>query len=200
MGKQIETILHACILGKRHHMSPLNLHFVDKAAFNYLLVAASAPQKSLGEEVNELTSSRLLKLEKDNQTLQKTVEELRGGTGSDSVGKLGKVGQENQRLNQKVSNVVVIPWRCTTGLRHWSNAFLRKIFLLIFTLLNRNCSFYSDTNTSDGWSFDLFPHHQKYQREKSRKYLESGRKGPCKQSRKSHLLGFAFSFPHSVTP
>uniref|UniRef100_A0A8C9YG72 Coiled-coil domain containing 88A n=1 Tax=Sander lucioperca TaxID=283035 RepID=A0A8C9YG72_SANLU len=37
-----------------------------------------APQKSLGEEVNELTSSRLLKLEKDNQTLLKTVEELRG--------------------------------------------------------------------------------------------------------------------------
>uniref|UniRef100_A0A8C5N802 HOOK N-terminal domain-containing protein n=1 Tax=Gouania willdenowi TaxID=441366 RepID=A0A8C5N802_GOUWI len=37
-----------------------------------------APQKSLGEEVNELTSSRLLKLEKDNQTLMKTVEELRG--------------------------------------------------------------------------------------------------------------------------
>uniref|UniRef100_A0A8C3AYJ5 Coiled-coil domain containing 88A n=1 Tax=Cyclopterus lumpus TaxID=8103 RepID=A0A8C3AYJ5_CYCLU len=37
-----------------------------------------ASQKSLGEEVNELTSSRLLKLEKDNQTLLKTVEELRG--------------------------------------------------------------------------------------------------------------------------
>uniref|UniRef100_A0A8C5FJL8 HOOK N-terminal domain-containing protein n=1 Tax=Gadus morhua TaxID=8049 RepID=A0A8C5FJL8_GADMO len=37
-----------------------------------------APQKSLGEEVNEQTSSRLLKLEKDNQSLQKTVEELRG--------------------------------------------------------------------------------------------------------------------------
>ncbi|XP_019715384.1 girdin isoform X4 [Hippocampus comes] len=64
-----------------------------------------APQKSLGEEVNELTSSRLLKLEKDNQTLQKTVEELRGGTGSDSVAKLGKVSQENQRLNQKLEHL-----------------------------------------------------------------------------------------------
>ncbi len=63
----------------------------------------SAPQKSLGEEVNELTSSRLLKLEKDNQTLLKTVEELRGAAGQDSVAKLAKVNQENQRLTQKVS-------------------------------------------------------------------------------------------------
>ncbi|XP_077437610.1 girdin isoform X2 [Vanacampus margaritifer] len=64
-----------------------------------------APQKSLGEEVNELTSSRLLKLEKDNQTLLKTVEELRGGTASDSVAKLGKISQENQRLNQKLEHM-----------------------------------------------------------------------------------------------
>ncbi|XP_061692574.1 girdin isoform X2 [Syngnathoides biaculeatus] len=64
-----------------------------------------APQKSLGEEVNDLTSSRLLKLEKDNQTLLKTVEELRGGVGPDSVTKLGKVSQENQRLNQKMEHL-----------------------------------------------------------------------------------------------
>ncbi|XP_061646415.1 girdin isoform X5 [Phyllopteryx taeniolatus] len=64
-----------------------------------------APQKSLGEEVNELTSSRLLKLEKDNQTLLKTVEELRGGTGPGSVAKLGKVSQENQSLNQKLEHL-----------------------------------------------------------------------------------------------
>uniref|UniRef100_A0AAQ4PD90 HOOK N-terminal domain-containing protein n=1 Tax=Gasterosteus aculeatus aculeatus TaxID=481459 RepID=A0AAQ4PD90_GASAC len=62
-----------------------------------------APQKSLGEEVNELTSSRLLKLEKDNQTLMKTVEELRGAASHDTVTKLSKVNLENQRLNQKVS-------------------------------------------------------------------------------------------------
>lgn len=71
-----------------------------------LAVFASAPQKSLGEEVNELTSSRLLKLEKDNQTLLKTVEELRGAAGQDSVAKLAKVSQENQKLNQKVSSGV----------------------------------------------------------------------------------------------
>ncbi|KAA8583575.1 hypothetical protein FQN60_014783 [Etheostoma spectabile] len=52
-----------------------------------------APQKSLGEEVNELTSSRLLKLEKDNQTLLKTVEELRGAASQDTVTKLAKLEQ-----------------------------------------------------------------------------------------------------------
>ncbi|XP_023250183.1 girdin isoform X1 [Seriola lalandi dorsalis] len=61
-----------------------------------------APQKSLGEEVNELTSSRLLKLEKDNQSLLKTVEELRGAASQDTFGKLSKVNHENQRLNQKL--------------------------------------------------------------------------------------------------
>ncbi|XP_041645135.1 girdin-like isoform X2 [Cheilinus undulatus] len=63
------------------------------------------PQKSLGEEVNELTSSRLLKLEKDNQTLLKTVEELRGAGGQDIVSKLSKVSQENQRLTQKLEQL-----------------------------------------------------------------------------------------------
>lgn len=69
---------------------------------NYLAVHDSVPQKSLGEEVNELTSSRLLKLEKDNQTLLKTVEELRGAASQETVAKLSKVSQENHRLNQRV--------------------------------------------------------------------------------------------------
>lgn len=68
----------------------------------------AAPQKSLGEEVNELTSSRLLKLEKDNQALLKTVEELRGAASQDTVAKLAKVNQENQKLNQKVINDCVV--------------------------------------------------------------------------------------------
>ncbi|KAK2921669.1 girdin-like isoform X2 [Channa argus] len=62
-------------------------------------------QKSLGEEVNELTSSRLLKLEKDNQTLLKTVEELRGATSEDTLGQLSKLNQENQRLSQKLQQL-----------------------------------------------------------------------------------------------
>lgn len=54
--------------------------------------------------MNELTSSRLLKLEKDNQTLLKTVEELRGAASQDTLAKLAKVSQENQRLTQTVSH------------------------------------------------------------------------------------------------
>ncbi|XP_037536043.1 girdin [Nematolebias whitei] len=59
------------------------------------------PQKSLGEEVNELTSSRLLKLERENQALLKTVEDLRGAASQDSITQLAKLIQENQKLNHK---------------------------------------------------------------------------------------------------
>lgn len=52
--------------------------------------------------MNELTSSRLLKLEKDNQTLQKTVDELRGAANQDAAARLSKASQENHRLNQRV--------------------------------------------------------------------------------------------------
>ncbi|XP_028633150.1 girdin isoform X3 [Grammomys surdaster] len=65
---------------------------------------AEAPQKSLGHEVNELTSSKLLKLEMENQSLTKTVEELRStmGAAEGSTSKILKVEKENQRLNKKV--------------------------------------------------------------------------------------------------
>ncbi|XP_051021123.1 girdin isoform X2 [Acomys russatus] len=63
-----------------------------------------APQKSLGHEVNELTSSKLLKLEMENQSLMKTVEELRSTMDSaeGSTSKILKAEKENQRLNKKV--------------------------------------------------------------------------------------------------
>ncbi|XP_051056680.1 girdin isoform X8 [Phodopus roborovskii] len=65
---------------------------------------AEAPQKSLGHEVNELTSSKLLKLEMENQSLTKTVEELRSTMESaeGSTSKIIKIEKENQRLNKKV--------------------------------------------------------------------------------------------------
>ncbi|XP_036057473.1 girdin isoform X3 [Onychomys torridus] len=65
---------------------------------------AEAPQKSLGHEVNELTSSKLLKLEMENQSLTKTVEELRSTMDSaeGSTSKILKIEKENQRLNKKV--------------------------------------------------------------------------------------------------
>nr|XP_010595558.1 girdin isoform X7 [Loxodonta africana] len=65
---------------------------------------SEAPQKSLGHEVNELTSSRLLKLEMENQSLAKTVEELRSTMDSveGNASKILKIEKENQRLNKKV--------------------------------------------------------------------------------------------------
>ncbi|KAG8512364.1 Girdin, partial [Galemys pyrenaicus] len=65
---------------------------------------SEAPQKSLGHEVNELTSSRLLKLEMENQSLAKTVEELRNTVDSTegNTSKILKIEKENQRLNKKV--------------------------------------------------------------------------------------------------
>ncbi|XP_045068953.1 girdin isoform X4 [Coregonus clupeaformis] len=63
------------------------------------------PQKSLGHEVNELTSSRLLKLEKENQTLLKTVEELRGSASKDAPARLLKADKENQRLTQRLEQL-----------------------------------------------------------------------------------------------
>ncbi|XP_006868075.1 PREDICTED: girdin isoform X3 [Chrysochloris asiatica] len=65
---------------------------------------SEAPQKSLGHEVNELTSSRLLKLEMENQSLAKTVEELRSNVDSveGNTSKILKIEKENQRLNKKV--------------------------------------------------------------------------------------------------
>uniref|UniRef100_A0A8C7USG4 HOOK N-terminal domain-containing protein n=1 Tax=Oncorhynchus mykiss TaxID=8022 RepID=A0A8C7USG4_ONCMY len=60
------------------------------------------PQKSLGHEVNELTSSRLLKLEKENQALLRTVEELRGSASEDAPAHRLKADKEDQRLTQRV--------------------------------------------------------------------------------------------------
>lgn len=65
----------------------------------------AVPQKSLGHEVNELTSSRLLKLEKENQALLKTVEELR--VSADAPTRLTKAEKENQKLIQRVSTPVL---------------------------------------------------------------------------------------------
>uniref|UniRef100_A0A8C0GED9 Coiled-coil domain containing 88A n=1 Tax=Chelonoidis abingdonii TaxID=106734 RepID=A0A8C0GED9_CHEAB len=65
---------------------------------------SEVPRKSLGHEVNELTSSRLLKLEMENQSLLKTVEELQNVVGSveGSNSKILKMEKENQRLSKKV--------------------------------------------------------------------------------------------------
>ncbi|XP_060773132.1 LOW QUALITY PROTEIN: girdin-like [Neoarius graeffei] len=70
------------------------------------------PQKSLGHEVNELTSSRLLKwrwrkpppeLEMENQALLKTVEQLKDR--SEAGTRLLKAEKENLRLSQKLEQL-----------------------------------------------------------------------------------------------
>ncbi|XP_010184787.1 PREDICTED: girdin isoform X2 [Mesitornis unicolor] len=68
---------------------------------------SEVPQKSLGHEVNELTSSRLLKLEMENQSLLKTVEELQSAVGSveGSSSKILKMEKENQRLSKKLEEL-----------------------------------------------------------------------------------------------
>ncbi|XP_063085474.1 girdin isoform X6 [Cavia porcellus] len=65
---------------------------------------SEAPQKSLGHEVNELTSSKLLKLEMENQSLTKTVEELRSimDSAEGNASKILKLEKENQRLSKKI--------------------------------------------------------------------------------------------------
>ncbi|XP_050749344.1 girdin isoform X7 [Gymnogyps californianus] len=68
---------------------------------------SEVPQKSLGHEVNELTSSRLLKLEMENQSLLKTVEELQSALGSveGSASRILKMEKENQRLSKKLEEL-----------------------------------------------------------------------------------------------
>nr|XP_060610571.1 girdin isoform X5 [Anolis sagrei ordinatus] len=70
-------------------------------------ISEVAPRKSLGHEVNELTSSRLLKLEMENQSLLKTVEELQNMVGSveGSNSKILKMEKENQRLSKKLEGL-----------------------------------------------------------------------------------------------
>ncbi|XP_037751880.1 girdin isoform X4 [Chelonia mydas] len=68
---------------------------------------SEVPRKSLGYEVNELTSSRLLKLEMENQSLVKMVEELQNTMGSveGSNSKILKMEKENQRLSKKLEGL-----------------------------------------------------------------------------------------------
>ncbi|XP_043551947.1 girdin-like isoform X12 [Chiloscyllium plagiosum] len=63
--------------------------------------------KSLSQEVNELTSSRLLKMEKENQFLLKTVDELRNVMDSTdgSNFKILELEKENQRLKKKMERL-----------------------------------------------------------------------------------------------
>ncbi|XP_043111750.1 girdin [Puntigrus tetrazona] len=60
------------------------------------------PQKSLGHEVSDLTSSQLLKLEKENQMLLRSVEELKASGESSSRLRLEK---DNHKLSQQLEQL-----------------------------------------------------------------------------------------------
>ncbi|KTF88119.1 hypothetical protein cypCar_00040184, partial [Cyprinus carpio] len=60
------------------------------------------PQKSLGHEVSDLTSSQLLKLEKENQMLLKSVEELKASSES---GVRLRLEKDNQKLSQQLEQL-----------------------------------------------------------------------------------------------
>ncbi|KAA0717518.1 Girdin Akt phosphorylation enhancer [Triplophysa tibetana] len=60
------------------------------------------PQKSLGQEVNELATSQLLRLEKENQMLLKTVEEMKASCESQT---LLRLEEDNQILSRKLEQM-----------------------------------------------------------------------------------------------
>ncbi|XP_065595515.1 girdin isoform X2 [Cyrtonyx montezumae] len=92
---------------------------------------SEVPQKSLGVEVNELTSSRLLKLEKENQSLLKTVEELQSTVDSvkgDSL-RILKMEKENQRLNKKIEvleNEIVQEKQCLQNTQNLAKDLMKE--------------------------------------------------------------------------
>lgn len=68
-------------------------------------LCASASRKSFVFELNECASSRILKLEKENQSLQSTVQGLRDASLAleESNLKCGELEKENHQLNKKVT-------------------------------------------------------------------------------------------------
>ncbi|XP_048341157.1 protein Daple isoform X1 [Sphaerodactylus townsendi] len=67
----------------------------------------SDTRKSFVYELNECASSRILKLEKDNQSLQNIIQELRDASVSteESNLKFGELQKENQQLGQKIEKL-----------------------------------------------------------------------------------------------
>lgn len=65
---------------------------------------SSASRKSFVFELNECASSRILKLEKENQSLQSTIQGLRDASLvlEESGLKCGELEKENHQLNKKV--------------------------------------------------------------------------------------------------
>lgn len=71
-------------------------------------LCASASRKSFVFELNECASSRILKLEKENQSLQSTIQGLRDAALALEEGglKCGELQKENHQLSKKVAPAV----------------------------------------------------------------------------------------------
>lgn len=97
----------------------------------------STARKSFVFELNECASSRILKLEKDNQSLQNIIQELRDAsvTSEESSLKFVELQNENQQLGQKVINKTLI--ECTRGCLPPSPFLFLKGLVLIHSLIAR---------------------------------------------------------------
>lgn len=81
-------------------------------------------------ELNECASSRILKLEKENQSLQSTIQGLRDASLAleESSLKSGELEKENQQLSKKVTPALIgrfsraQPWSVVTDRREHSLA------------------------------------------------------------------------------
>lgn len=80
-------------------------------------LCASASRKSFVFELNECASSRILKLEKENQSLQSTIQGLRDASLAleESTLKCGELQKENQQLIKKVTLPGVGWGECRAG-------------------------------------------------------------------------------------
>ncbi|XP_033873310.3 girdin-like isoform X4 [Acipenser ruthenus] len=90
---------------------------------------SEVPQKSLGHEVNELTSSRLLKLEMENQSLLKTVEKLRITTDPSEDRNSRFLEKENLRLSkklEKLENEMSIEKQSLRNIENLSNDLMKE--------------------------------------------------------------------------
>lgn len=69
-------------------------------------LGTSASRKSFVFELNECASSRILKLEKENQSLQSTIQGLRDASLAleENSLKCGELEKENQQLSKKVTS------------------------------------------------------------------------------------------------
>ncbi|OPJ81567.1 protein Daple isoform D [Patagioenas fasciata monilis] len=74
---------------------------------NLRLTKEKETRKSFVFELNECASSRILKLEKDNQSLQNTIQELRDAslTSRESSLKFVELEKENQQLSKKIEKL-----------------------------------------------------------------------------------------------